>query len=395
MIGTAPQDQGTDLHVEALTRTFGTTTALDRVTFTVPAGRFLVLLGPSGSGKSTLLRCLAGIDRADTGTIRLGERVLAGGRTAFVPPERRDLAMVFQDYALWPHMTALANVGFALKRRALGAAETRRQAAAMLERVGLADRSGHYPHQLSGGQQQRVALARALVGAPRLLLFDEPLSNLDADLRERLRVEIATLTREAGATAVYITHDQSEALALADEIGVLHNGGLLQYGSPQDIYRRPASPLVARFTGMAGEMNGVVETHEHTGDHTIIGVRVADGLLSASATEQILPGTPVTVFIRLAATSLASCGSGQGIPGIIRDTAYRGGGYDHVVETASGVRLTGVHDPHAWPRQDHVRLVVEPAGCLAFPTGTADENTHAAVGGMFSDQTSQLRQEIL
>ncbi|MCW2884112.1 MAG: transporter related protein [Streptosporangiaceae bacterium] len=367
MTATPPQDQGVDLHVEALTRTFGTTTALDRVTFTVPAGRFLVLLGPSGSGKSTLLRCLAGIDRADIGTIRLGERVLAGGRTAFVPPERRDLAMVFQDYALWPHMTALANVGFALRRRSLGAAETRRRAAAMLERVGLADRSGHYPHQMSGGQQQRVALARALVGAPRLLLFDEPLSNLDADLRERLRVEIASLAREAGATAVYITHDQSEALALADEIGVMHNGALLQYGSPQDIYRRPASPLVARFTGMAAEMTGVVETHEHAGDQLIVRVRVADGLLSVSASEPILPGTPVTILIRPAATSLAPRGSGQGIPGIIRDTAYRGNGYDHVVETAHGVRLAGVHDPRAWPREDHVRLIVDPAGCLALP----------------------------
>jgi iron(III) transport system ATP-binding protein len=367
MTATPPQDQGVDLHVEALTRTFGTTTALDRVTFTVPAGRFLVLLGPSGSGKSTLLRCLAGIDRADIGTIRLGERVLAGGHTAFVPPERRDLAMVFQDYALWPHMTALANVGFALRRRSLGAAETRRRATAMLERVGLADRSGHYPHQMSGGQQQRVALARALVGAPRLLLFDEPLSNLDADLRERLRVEIASLAREAGATAVYITHDQSEALALADEIGVMHNGALLQYGSPQDIYRRPASPLVARFTGMAAEMTGVVETHEHAGDQLIVRVRVADGLLSVSASEPILPGTPVTILIRPAATSLAPRGSGQGIPGIIRDTAYRGNGYDHVVETAHGVRLAGVHDPRAWPREDHVRLIVDPAGCLALP----------------------------
>jgi iron(III) transport system ATP-binding protein len=367
MIARAAHDQGTDLHVEALTRTFGTTTALDRVTFTVPAGRFLVLLGPSGSGKSTLLRCLAGIDRADSGIIRLGTRILSGGRAAFVPPERRDLAMVFQDYALWPHMTALANVGFALRRRGLGAAQTRRQAAVMLERVGLADRSGHYPHQLSGGQQQRVALARALVGAPRLLLFDEPLSNLDADLRERLRVEISVLTREAGATAVYITHDQAEALALADEIGVMQGGGLLQYGTPQDIYRRPASPLVARLTGMAGEMNGVMETHEHPGDRTIARVRVADGLLSVGATEELLPGTPVTILIRPAALSLAPAGSGQGIPGIIRDTAYRGHGYDHVVETAHGVRLAGVHDPRAWPREDHVRLVVDPAGTMALP----------------------------
>jgi iron(III) transport system ATP-binding protein len=356
-----------DLHVEALTRTFGTTRALDGVTFSVSAGRFLVLLGPSGSGKSTLLRCLAGIERADSGTIRLGERVLAGGRAAFVPPERRDLAMVFQDYALWPHMTALANVDFALRRRALGAAETRHRAAAMLERVGLADRAGHYPHEMSGGQQQRVALARALVGEPRLLLFDEPLSNLDADLRERLRVEITSLTREAGATAVYITHDQSEALALADEIGVLHHGRLLQYGSPQEIYRRPASALVGRFTGMAAEMSGVVETHEHTREHPIVRVRVAGGVLSAGATERILPGAPVTILIRPAAASLAPRGGGQGIPGVIRDTAYRGHGYDHVVETACGVRLTGVHDARPWPREKPVRLVVDHSGCLALP----------------------------
>jgi iron(III) transport system ATP-binding protein len=176
-----------------LTRTFGQVRALDAVDLTVPTGSFAVLLGPSGSGKSTLLRALAGIDRIDSGTVELaGRRVDAPGR--FVPPERRDLAMVFQDYALWPHLDVEHNVAFALRRRPLDGTAKRRAALEMLDRVGLGGKAARYPHQLSGGQQQRVALARALVGRPQLVLFDEPLSNLDADLRERLRVQIATLT---------------------------------------------------------------------------------------------------------------------------------------------------------------------------------------------------------
>ncbi|MBC3840074.1 ABC transporter ATP-binding protein [Streptacidiphilus sp. 4-A2] len=220
------------LRVENLSKSFGPTQVLDRVSFDVQPGRFLVLLGPSGSGKTTLLRCLAGIERADSGRIRLGDLVLAQERT-HLAPDRRDLAMVFQDYALWPHMTAAANVGYALRRRRPDRETSRLRVERVLERVGLGEHAEQYPHQLSGGQQQRVALARALVAEPGLLLFDEPLSNLDADLRERLRVEIATLTRESGATVVYITHDQAEAFALADEVGVLEGGRLVQLGAPR------------------------------------------------------------------------------------------------------------------------------------------------------------------
>ena len=165
-----------------------------------------MLLGPSGSGKTTLLRCLAGIERIDRGTLSLGSRIVADGR-AHIPPEQRDLSMVFQDYALWPHLTALDNVAFALRRRRLGRSECRARAALMLDRVGLDDFARRYPNELSGGQQQRVALARALIADTGLILCDEPLSNLDADLRERMRVEISALVREAGATTVYITHD--------------------------------------------------------------------------------------------------------------------------------------------------------------------------------------------
>jgi ABC-type nitrate/sulfonate/bicarbonate transport system ATPase subunit len=189
------------ISVFSLTKTYpgAAIAALKSVSLDVAPGTFLVLLGPSGSGKTTLLRCLAGIERIDSGSVAIGARVVADGRS-HVPPEQRDLSMVFQDYALWPHMTALDNVAFALRRRHLPRSECRARAAAMLDRVGLAEFGKRYPNELSGGQQQRVALARALIADTGLILCDEPLSNLDADLRERMRVEISALVREAGAT---------------------------------------------------------------------------------------------------------------------------------------------------------------------------------------------------
>ncbi|QMU71085.1 ABC transporter ATP-binding protein [Streptacidiphilus sp. P02-A3a] len=359
------------LSVENLSKSFGRARVLDRVSFTVQPGRFLVLLGPSGSGKTTLLRCLAGIERADSGSIHLGDLPLAHERT-HLPPDRRDLAMVFQDYALWPHMTADANVGYALRRRRLDKETSRRRVDRVLERVGLGDHAAQYPHQLSGGQQQRVALARALVAEPGLLLFDEPLSNLDADLRERLRVEIATLTRESGATVVYITHDQAEAFALADEIGVLEGGDLVQLGSPEDVYHRPASPFVARFTGLAGELAGELAPGR-TAPGTVL-VRTGAGVVTAAAGAGLpAGGGAVRVLIRPAAVTLArDPGGADGDPaatgpaGTVVDTAYRGRGYDHVVELPGGVRLTGVFDRDPHPRGTRVHLLLDPDGCFAF-----------------------------
>ncbi|HET9691280.1 MAG TPA: ABC transporter ATP-binding protein, partial [Acidimicrobiales bacterium] len=200
----APTAPGHHIAVRGVDKRYGTHPALSGVDLEVAPGCFVVLLGPSGSGKSTLARCLAGVERVDGGTIHLGGTLVADGRH-HLPPDRRNLAMVFQDYALWPHLPVAGNVGYALRRRKLPAAAVDRRVAEALGRVGLAALGARYPHELSGGEQQRVALARALVGRPGLLIFDEPLSNLDADLRERLRVEIATLTRDSGATAVYIT----------------------------------------------------------------------------------------------------------------------------------------------------------------------------------------------
>ncbi|MGH9121328.1 MAG: ABC transporter ATP-binding protein, partial [Acidimicrobiales bacterium] len=199
--------------LSAATKVFGSKVALDAVDLTVAAGTFCVLLGPSGSGKTTLLRCVAGIERITSGQVTIGGRVVADGKL-HLPPDQRELAMVFQDYALWPHLSVERNVAFALRRRHLPRPEVDKRTRQMLERVGLGALAGRYPNELSGGEQQRSALARAMVASTGLLLFDEPLSNLDADLRERLRLEIATLTRDSGATSLYITHDQAEAFAL-------------------------------------------------------------------------------------------------------------------------------------------------------------------------------------
>jgi ABC-type Fe3+/spermidine/putrescine transport system ATPase subunit len=376
---------------------YGQVRALAEVDLQVEAGRFLVLLGPSGSGKTTLVRALAGIDRLDEGEIHIGERCVSAPRR-HVPPEQRDLAMVFQDYALWPHLSAGGNVGYALRRRKLTADQAKARSLEALERVGLAGLAERYPHELSGGQQQRVALARAIVARPGLLLFDEPLSNLDTDLRERLRVEISTLTRQSGATAVYITHDQSEAFALADVIGVLDQGRLVQLADPETLYHRPATPFVARFTGLSGELEGTVLERA---DQEFVLVGVGPWRLRARATREIAVGEQARVLIRPAATGFAdgegsgsaartgsgtsgtaagsaaageSAGSGTAlgeVEGTVVDVAYRGRGYDHVVACGDGT-LTSVFAVRPRARGTEVRLTLDPAGCIAFPrTGAA------------------------
>jgi len=349
-------------------KTFGTATALAGVTLDILAGQFIVLLGPSGSGKTTLLRCAAGIERISSGAIRLDGVAVDDGRRQ-VPPERRDLAMVFQDYALWPHMTAHENVRYALRRRRLPQAESDQRARAMLDRVGLEGLGERYPSELSGGQQQRVALARALVARPRLLLFDEPLSNLDAGLRERLRIEIATLVREAGTTALYITHDQFEAFALADRIGILEQGHLVQCDTPETIYGHPATPFVAHLTGLAGELPGRVAAQ---GSADSVRVIVRDTIITARAPGVLAPGTPVRVLVRpSAARLLPPTDDGGYLRGVVRDAAFSGRGYEHVVALPDGQQLTAIFAEERWARGGAVDVSLAPEGCLVFPDGTA------------------------
>jgi len=359
---------GHEVEVTGAVKRYGAATALAGVDLLIAPGTFLVLLGRSGSGKSTLARALAGVERLDAGEIRLGDALVSAGRR-HLPPERRNLAMVFQDYALWPHLTALGNVAYALRRRHLGAAEEARRANDALERVGLVGLAARYPHELSGGEQQRVALARAVVARPGLLIFDEPLSNLDADLRERLRVEIATLTRESGATAVYITHDQSEAFALADMIAVLDRGSLVQLGTPEDIYHRPANAFVARFTGLAGELPGRVVS---VSDGEAV-VATTNSRIRARCDSTLKPGADAVVLVRPAATTLtASSNVGDGIlTGTVIDVAYRGRGYDHVIACEAGT-LSAVFDTGAHPRGSTVHVALDPKRTMAHLNGDRD-----------------------
>lgn len=346
-------------------------TILNDVSITLKPGEFTVLLGPSGSGKTTLLRCVAGIERVDGGEIVIDDHVVASARL-HVPPEKRSLAMVFQDYVLWPHMTVSQNVEYSLRRHRVSARECAERARAILDRVGLLHHVNHYPSQLSGGEQQRVALARALVASPSLLLFDEPLSNLDADLRERLRVEISVLTREIGCTVLYITHDQGEAFALADSVGILRDGTILQLGSPEEIYSRPSSQYVARFTGLAGELAGRLTSNDDGELDVMVGgvsIRLTDPQL-----RNWHPNQKVILCVRPGAVALTTnldplaANNTPTLIGTVVDAAFRGQGYEHLIELPSGERLARIMMATRLERSQRIGVTLDPQGCFVFPS---------------------------
>ncbi len=239
------------LVVDKVSKRFGAVPVLQDVSFGVGRGQVATLLGPSGCGKTTMLRAIAGLETLDGGTVRLGGTVLTKGRRLVVAPERRGIGMVFQSYALWPHKTVAENVGLGLVLRGMGRAAAAARTARMLELVGLPGVGTRYPAALSGGQQQRVSLARALAFEPACLLFDEPLSNLDLMLRERMRFEIREILVASGTTAVYVTHDQSEAMVVSDTLLIMQGGRIVQAGAPAAVYRRPTTRFVAEFLGRA------------------------------------------------------------------------------------------------------------------------------------------------
>jgi iron(III) transport system ATP-binding protein len=247
--------------ISGLSKSFGAGdaafAAVSDLDLVIANNQFVTLLGPSGCGKTTTLRLIAGYIRPDAGTIHADER-LVSAPGAVVPPDQRGMGMVFQNYAVWPHKTVYENVVFGLKLRKIPGAQARRRVEETLALVNLTGLEARYPNELSGGQQQRVALARSLVVEPGILLLDEPLSNLDAKLRERMRAELKQLQRRTGITFVYVTHDQAEALALSDMIAVMHAGRLQQYGTPHDVYARPANRLVADFMGLVNLVPGKV-----------------------------------------------------------------------------------------------------------------------------------------
>jgi ABC-type Fe3+/spermidine/putrescine transport system ATPase subunit len=247
------------VEIDRLEKHFGSELAVNNVSLSVKRGEFVTLLGPSGCGKTTTLRCIAGLERPDSGEIRIGgDTVAAPKRGIYLAPEERNIGMVFQSYAVWPHMTVFDNVAYGLRVRRASAAVIKERTMRALELVGLGALADRYATKLSGGQRQRVALARAIVYEPRVVLFDEPLSNLDAKLREQMRVELVRLQREVGITSIYVTHDQSEALVMSDRVVVMNKGSIQQIGDPQTIYARPTTTFVANFIGVANLMPGVM-----------------------------------------------------------------------------------------------------------------------------------------
>jgi iron(III) transport system ATP-binding protein len=277
------------------TYTGSTIPAVAGVSFTVPQGGFYTLLGPSGCGKTTTLRCIAGLERPESGTIQLGETVVVSDRV-FIPTFRRDIGMVFQNYAVWPHMTVFENVAFPLRvgGRKLPGAELDRKVLDALELVGLNGLEKRMATQLSGGQQQRLSVARALVREPDVLLLDEPLSNLDAKLRERMRSELLLIQRRVGITTLFVTHDQVEALSMSDRVAVMDRGRIVQEGSPRDVYHSPATQFVAGFIGSTNLPQGTVQRSDEPGH---VAVRTIVGILETSNND-LADGERVMVAIR-------------------------------------------------------------------------------------------------
>jgi putative spermidine/putrescine transport system ATP-binding protein len=257
---------GAPVALRDLSRSFGAVRALDGLSLEIAPGEFVALLGPSGCGKTTALRILAGFETADSGSVTVD-----GKDVSPVPAARRDMGMVFQSYSLFPNMSALDNVGFGLRMRKLRGADRGRRAGELLDMVGLSDHAKHYPHQLSGGQQQRVALARALAIEPRVLLLDEPLSALDAKVRLQLREQIRSLQQRLGTTTLFVTHDQEEALSMADRVGVMRDGRLEQVAVPGELYAEPATAFVAEFVGTMNRIPGVLHGEDEV---SVLGVVV-------------------------------------------------------------------------------------------------------------------------
>ncbi|MEO5695212.1 MAG: ABC transporter ATP-binding protein [Usitatibacter sp.] len=286
-----------DVLIEGLTCRYGEVTAVDNVSLAIADGEFVTLLGPSGCGKSTTLAALAGLDEPQGGRISVGGEVFFDAVTGRnVPTEQRNCGLVFQSYALWPHMTVAGNCEFPLKLRRIAKAERRARVNEALKLVEMEAFADRYPHQLSGGQQQRVALARTLVYRPKVLLLDEPLSNLDARLRERSRVWLSQVTRQVGLTTVYVTHDQAEALALSDRIAVMNRGRVSQLGTPQEIYDHPTDPFVADFIGSSNFLEGRVVGAPREG--RVIVALPGGQRIAAASVKPFADGAAVLVALR-------------------------------------------------------------------------------------------------
>ncbi|GAA1330697.1 ABC transporter ATP-binding protein [Pseudonocardia xinjiangensis] len=332
------------IDIAGLTKRFDSgAAAVDHLDLTVQDGEFLSLLGPSGCGKTTTLRCVAGLERPTSGEIYFdGEPMVSRG--VFVQPEKRHMGMVFQSYALWPHMTAFGNIAYPLRRARLDGTEVAARVAEMLDVVGLAEYGGRLPSKLSGGQQQRVALARALVNRPQVVLYDEPLSNLDSLLRSQMRREVRRLHDALGSTSIYVTHDRTEAMALSDRIAVMQAGVIQQIGTPREIYTCPANRFVADFIGFDNLLKAEVVVSERDGALVRLG---GDGPLVRCATDRAHPpGSVVELAARAGAFRLAPAAPepGQSFRAQVRTVTYLGEDLELQVQAGEIALLARIRD---------------------------------------------------
>ena len=354
----------------------GEVRAVEDVTFDVESGAFFTLLGPSGCGKSTTLRCIAGLERPDDGDITLEDMVLVSSRQgAWVPPHRRPMGMVFQSYAIWPHMNVFDNVAFPLKQgpQKFSGAEVRNRVLRSLALVHLDGLEKRPAPQLSGGQQQRLALARALVNEPKALLLDEPLSNLDAKLREEMRNELKLLTSTLGITTLFVTHDQLEALTLSDQVAVMDSGRLVQYGPPREIYEAPRNRFAAEFIGSANFFEGTVTEVVEAGGVT--GVETAQGLLRCTAAEALPKGAKVAVAVRPENVMLhtgepPAADDRNVLSGTVRSVVYLGNTLDCQVEVNGVLVKADVHPGEAVRESDTITLSFKVSASRVVPLDT-------------------------
>ncbi len=375
------------ISIEGLTKVFPTKSekvhAIDGVNLEVGAGEMVTLLGPSGCGKTTTLRCVAGLERPDSGRISINNKtVMSGGQPGapvFVPPQKRNLGMVFQSYAIWPHMTVFENVAYALGGRGLNRSEVRKLAMEALAMVKLDDYADRPAPRLSGGQQQRVAIARAIIGRPQALLFDEPLSNLDAKLRTEMRNEIRRLQQQTGLTSVYVTHDQSEALTISDWIIVMRNGKIVERGRPIEIYRYPKNIFTAHFIGHTNLIPGKVQRV----DNTYVAVDTDVGcLLGIDTNKDLKVGDEVEISVRPEDMTVSGIDDGASfntISGVIDFSIFAGALVEAELKTSNRIIQCTFGRDQIASKGDHKSLRFRASDCVVL---VADKTMQVEAGSV-------------
>jgi iron(III) transport system ATP-binding protein len=359
--------------VERVSKFYGTVPAVREVNFAVEPGSTVSLLGPSGCGKTTTLRCIAGLEMPTSGRITVGNHVVYDDADGtFVEPEKRNIGMVFQSYAIWPHMTVGGNVGFPLRIAGLSRAQTRERTTRILELVGLGELQDRSASQLSGGQQQRVALARALVHEPSVVLFDEPLSNLDANLRDRMRTELQLLQARLGFTAIYVTHDQQEALSLSDRVIIMRQGIIEQEGTPREVFQHPVTAFTARFLGYANAFEGkIAQVMNANGGGTEVLVNVGDNVtLTGKWNSLSAPRNGMACVIAFRADRISlgkdAAANANTLNGEVEAAAFLGNFIDYTIRAGDlEIKAEGSLD-HPIERGSGVRIGIAPEHCPAF-----------------------------